>query len=240
MFVGHYAVGLVAKKVEPKLNLGWVFLAVMLPDALLGLFVLLGIEKVTIPVNYQDLRYLTFEFPFSHGLVAALLWSGLTFVFFNWLWRRNARATKMAALMAAAVFSHFLLDVIVHIPEIPLLAQDSLKIGLGLWHHLGVALGFETFITFMGLVIYLKANPNIRLRAKIGLPILIGFLILFTVGGQLFSPAPPNAASLAASWIVMTIIIALIGYWLEKGIAPSPFFSRLQNAITLSPKRNQL
>ena len=51
MFVGHYAVSLALKKVEPKLNLGWTFFAVMLLDALLGLFVLLGIEKATIPAN---------------------------------------------------------------------------------------------------------------------------------------------------------------------------------------------
>ncbi|MFC1978043.1 hypothetical protein ACFLWS_07275 [Chloroflexota bacterium] len=73
MFVGHYAVGLALKKVEPKLSLGWTFLTVMLLDAFLGLFVLLGIEKITIPPNYQELHYLTLEFPFSHGLVAALV-----------------------------------------------------------------------------------------------------------------------------------------------------------------------
>jgi len=218
MFVGHYAVSLVIKKVEPKLNLGWTFFAVMLLDALLGLFVLLGIEKATIPANYQDLHYLTFEFPFSHGLVAVLIWSGLTFVLFKWLWRRKTNATKISVLMAVAVLSHFLLDAIVHISEIPLLAQDSLKIGLGLWNNLWAALGLEVLITLAGLCIYIKAKTKLRLRAKIGIPILIGFLILFTVGGQAFSPAPPNVAGPAASWIGMTIVIALIGYWLDKDI----------------------
>jgi len=216
MFVGHYAVSLAIKKIEPKLNLGWTFLAVMLLDALLGFFVLFGIEKITIPSNYQELHYLTFEFPFSHGLVAALVYSGLSFAIIKWFWRGNANAIKVASLMAVAVFSHFLLDVIVHIPELPLLGNDSLKIGFGLWNNLWVALGLEVVITIVGLIIFFKANPH--RRAKIGIPILIGLLTLFTVGGQAFSPAPSNVAGPAISWVVMTFIIALIAFWIDKDV----------------------
>ncbi len=218
MFVGHYAVSLIMKKAEPKLNAGWTFLMVMLPDALLGLFVLLGIEKASIPPNYHELHYLTFEFPFSHGLVAVLLWSGLTFVSVKWLRRGAIDSTRIAALMAVALFSHLLLDVIVHIPEIPLLAQNSQKIGLGLWNNLWVAISLEVFITLTGLICYIKAQPNLRRRAKIGFPVLIVFLIFLTVGGQAFSPAPPNVVMPAAGWIVMTFVIALIAYWLDKDI----------------------
>ena len=218
MFVGHYAMGMAMKKVEPKLNLGWTFLAVMLLDALLGLFVLLGLEKATIPENYQDLHYLKFEFPFSHGLVAALLWSGVTFVIFRWLWQEKPNVAKMAGLMAAAVFSHFILDFIVHIPEIPLLTQNSPKVGLGLWDNLWVALGVEVGITLVGLALYFRAKPVLTQRAKFGFPILIGGLILLSVGGQAFGPAPPNVTGPAINWIVMTVVIALIGFWLDKDV----------------------
>ncbi|NOX52312.1 MAG: hypothetical protein GXP16_17520 [Gammaproteobacteria bacterium] len=217
MLVGHYAVGLALKKVAPRLNLGWTFLAVMLLDALLGLFVLLGIEKALIPTNYHELHYLTFEFPFSHGLTATLFWASATFLIVKFLWRGNF-STTAAIVMSVAVFSHFLLDVIVHIPEMPLAGENSYKVGFGLWNNLHLALGLEVFVTLVGLTLYLNTRPMMRRRSKIGVPILIGVLILMTVGGQAFAPAPTDVTGPAFSWIGTTLLIALIAYWLDKDI----------------------
>lgn len=73
MFVGHLGVALGLKRAEPRLNLGLLCFATLLLDFLLGLFVLLGIEQVHVPATYAALHYLTFTFPFSHGLLAHLL-----------------------------------------------------------------------------------------------------------------------------------------------------------------------
>jgi hypothetical protein len=76
MFVGHYGVSFVAKRYDPSLPLWLLFLAVQLLDVLWAPFVLLGIEKVRIVPgitrsNPLDLYYM----PYTHSLVAALLWS---------------------------------------------------------------------------------------------------------------------------------------------------------------------
>lgn len=226
MFVGHYAAALAMKKVEPNLNVGWTFFSVMLLDGLLGVFVLLDIENVVVPVDYADLHYLTFEFPFSHGFAAAIFWSVLAFWVTSTLLKKKATALKIARLMAIAVFSHFLIDLIVHIPEMPLLGQDSVKVGFGLWHDLYLALGLEILITIAGLVFYFQAKPNCPLRAKIGMPLLIAVLAVLTVTGQALAPAPSDITGPALTWVAGTFLFAMIAYWLDIQTGPEEHRNR--------------
>src|SRR5689334_19932365 len=117
MFAGHLAAGLALKKAEPRVNLGILFFASLFADFLLGLFVLFGIEQVHVPANFADIHYLMFTFPYSHGLLASLLWSLLAFLVVQPLWRKKREQKRRAGLVIAlAVFSHFLLDWLVHIP----------------------------------------------------------------------------------------------------------------------------
>ncbi|WP_321395752.1 hypothetical protein [Emcibacter sp.] len=216
MFVGHYGAGLALKKYKPGINLGWLFLAVMLPDILLGVFVLFGVEKITVPENYSALHYLTFDFPYSHGLLASLLWALFAFLFVRLLKIGKADNKMIAWLMALAVFSHFLLDVLVHIPEMPLLGNSSVHLGLGLWKNLPLSLGLEVLVALAGLGLYLAATPKPSARQKFGVPALVFLMICFTVGGQLFSPAPENTVGPAVSWIMSGVLIALVAGVLDR------------------------
>ena len=56
MLIGHLGVGLALKKTEPKINVGWLFFMALFFDFLLGIFVLLGLEQVQIPENYDELQ----------------------------------------------------------------------------------------------------------------------------------------------------------------------------------------
>src|SRR5215471_9812569 len=124
MFVGHYGVSFAIKRWAPRISLGTLFLSVQLLDVLFSIFVLLGIEKLRIvpgftAYNPYDLYYM----PYTHSLVGALAWSviaaGLA---------RAAGARVSAAWIGAAVFSHFVLDVPMHTPDMPLLDNGSPKI----------------------------------------------------------------------------------------------------------------
>src|SRR5262245_56887201 len=134
MFVGHLGAGLAAKRIAPRPNLGMLFLAAMLLDALLWIFVLLGLEQVHIPANFAETHYLTFNFPYSHGLLPTFGWAvaaALATRAFGW----SARA---ALVIAAVVSSHFVLDVVVHVAGLPVLGPRSPHLGLGLWRHTGL------------------------------------------------------------------------------------------------------
>lgn len=79
VFIGHLGAGLALKKVAPELNPGLLLFAALFLDVLPGLFVLAGIEQIIVPVNYVQLHYLNFIFPWSHSLLATFIWSLLAF-----------------------------------------------------------------------------------------------------------------------------------------------------------------
>ena len=103
MFVGHLGAGLAAKRLAPEVRLGVLFLAAMGLDALLWIFVLLGLESVHFPASVGEARYPTFTFPYSHGLVASLAWSAIAFALVRvagrslgaaLVWRRRCSPTS--------------------------------------------------------------------------------------------------------------------------------------------------
>jgi hypothetical protein len=161
MFAGHLGVTLAAARVEPRVNVGVLAAASLLLDLLLWPFVLFGWESVTIPADFAQTHQAAFEFPYSHGLVAAALWSAAAALLAGLRWRgRGGTAARFAGLVAAVVFSHWLLDALVHRPELPVLAAGSRPLGLSLWNHLGAALVIEAALVVAGLLLYL---PGCRL-----------------------------------------------------------------------------
>jgi hypothetical protein len=100
MGVGHLAVALMLKRAEPRIKLGLLFFASVLSDFLLGVFYWLGFEHASIPAHYENAHSMSFSFPYSHGLVATLLWSAFVFLLARYLWRRgdNARIGIILAL----------------------------------------------------------------------------------------------------------------------------------------------
>ncbi len=141
MFVGHYSVSFAAKTAEKRIPLWLLFIAVQFIDVLWSIFVLLGIEKVRIvpgitASNALDLYYM----PYTHSLLGVLFWSALAFVVCQFV--PSLRGKRTGLILAAAVFSHWTLDLIVHRPDLAL--YDSVgKMGFGLWNYRGAAFGLE-------------------------------------------------------------------------------------------------
>ncbi len=215
MLVGHFGAGLLFKRAEREVNLGVYFLAAMLPDIILWILVLVGIESIGIPSHFAAKQYYIFNFPYSHGFTADILWSVLAGLF---VWKKlewdHLHAYRAGVAVAAAVFSHFILDFLVHIPEMPLLGEASPKIGLGLWNHMDIALGIELLITLAGLVIYVRGTRRILIK-RILISFIIILLALLTVAEHTMSPKPMAPEALAIRGIVITIVISAIGFWVD-------------------------
>ena len=88
---------------------------------------------------------------------------------------RNIASDSAALLVGFAVFSHWLLDLIVHRPDLAIY-DDTLKVGFGLWKHRGIEFVLEIGILLFGAVLYLKRNSAIA--RKIGIIIFVGALVL--------------------------------------------------------------
>ena len=217
MFAGHLAAGLALKQADQRVNLGLLFFATLFADFLLGIFVLLGLEEVHVPANFAELHYLTFTFPYSHGLIASLFWALLAFLLVQLLWPapRAARG-RIGWVIALAVFSHFLLDWLVHIPELPILGEASPKLGLGLWHNLALALALEALLVVIGLALYFKAVKPARRVTQVGVVLLMILVTGATVAGQAFSNTPPPPTGAALSWIIQPLVLGAVAYWLDR------------------------
>jgi hypothetical protein len=221
MFLGHYGVALALKRAEPKISLGSLFLSVQIADLLWGCFLLIGWEHVRIAEDPNPL--LTFDFtdyPISHGLAGMACWAlGAAVIYYSWPTRDTSRHWQASAVIGLAVLSHYLLDVVVHVPDLPLLGNDSPKLGLGLWRHEGAAVALEALLLIAGAAVYVarqtKRHPVRRVRLTVVLIILAAVYAAAILG-----PPPPSVTAVAAGDIVFILAMTALAAWADK--APSP------------------
>jgi hypothetical protein len=125
-------IGFAAKRVVPKAPLWVLLVATQALDLLCYAFMSLGIERMaesTVDLT-NGIQFLTEgSVPWSHGLFMSLVWSLGFGALAGLLWRD--RRTGIA--VGLAVFSHWVLDFIVHLPDLPVLFEGSPLLGLGLW-----------------------------------------------------------------------------------------------------------
>jgi uncharacterized membrane protein YeiB len=217
MFLGHYGVALALKRAEPKLSLGTLFVAVQLPDLLWGIFLLLGWEQARIVPGHTAITPLEFlSYPISHSLVGALAWSFVAAaLYYSWPTRDTSRHWQAAAMVGLAVFSHYPLDVLVHIPDLPLSGNSSVRLGLGLWNNPAATLIAEAVVFGIGLAIYVARRSNrhpVRLRRLV----IVVLLLVGTYVASLLGPVPPSMTVVAVSDIVFLLTIAALAAWADR------------------------
>ena len=214
MFVGHYAASLALKKFEKRASLGVLFLAVQLVDIVFFPLVLLGIERINIVENFTQSTHFELEFmPYTHSLAAFLVWSGLTYAFFRWV---VVKSHAVALVVALAVMSHWLLDVIVHTPDLPLWSDSSLKLGLGLWNNAVATFTLEAVLLLAALWLYLSSTTAMTKAGKYGMSIFVVFLILANVP-NVFGPLQGDSkVVLAATALAAYLLFAAVAFWLDK------------------------
>jgi hypothetical protein len=211
MFIGHYAIALGAKKVAPQLSLGTLFLATQLVDLLWPLFLLLGIEHVRIDPGNTVMTPLDFyDYPVTHSALGALLWGvliGGTYLAFN-------KSVRNAIVIALLVFSHWLLDLLTHRPDLPLVPGTAARFGLGLWNSFLGSIVVEVGLFVGGIVLYLRAT---RAKDRIGRYAfwsLIGVLALIHLG-NVFGPPPPDTRMIAYAGNALWLFVAW-AYWADR------------------------
>jgi membrane-bound metal-dependent hydrolase YbcI (DUF457 family) len=213
MGVGHIAVALGASKAAPRLNVGWLVFAALLSDFLLGIFGALGLEHATVPTNFAERHYLLFTFPYSHGLLALLLWAAIAAFLIS---RTDSFDRKrLFIVVAVVVLSHFVLDGLVHVAGLPLVGENSPKLGLGLWNHLRLELLLETLMAIAGVAIYWRLRGASKSAvSRYGMAIFVGVVTAMT-WTQLLSTAPPNPQQLVMVWVVVPLAFSAIAFALD-------------------------
>lgn len=211
MFIGHYAVALASKKAAPKTSLGTLFLSAQLADLLWPFFLLTGIEHVRIEPGNTVVTPLDFyDYPFSHSLAGAIVWSlalGLLYFTFR-------RYTRGAWIVGLCVFSHWILDAVVHRPDLPLAPGGNIYVGLGLWNSLIGSIVVELGIFLISLVLYLGTTSAQDRIGRYSLWLLVLVLMIIWLA-NILGPLPPSERAIAiagnAAWLFV-----LWAYWIDR------------------------
>lgn len=201
MFVGHLAMALGAKRVDRRLPLGAAVAAAFGLDLLWPLFLLLGIEAVTVHAGDTAFTNLAFDsYPWSHSLLAVAGWSGIVAA----VGRLAYGSWTPGALLAALVVSHWVLDFVTHRPDLPLWPAGPLA-GLGLWNSIPGTIAVEGLLFACGLWLYTRATvPRDRTGrwALVGLAAVTGLVWI----SQPWAPPPPSAAAVAWGALLMWLL----------------------------------
>jgi hypothetical protein len=196
------------------LNVGWLVLAALLSDFLLGIFAGMGLEHATVPPDYSARHYLLFTFPYSHGLLALLLWAGIAGFLISRAYVSDR--SRMFLVIFLVVLSHFVLDGIVHVAGLPIDGENSPKLGLGLWNHMPLELSIETVMAIIGVVMYLRlSGSSAPAFGRYGMAVFVVFVTAMT-WTQLFATTAPKPEAMIVGWIVVPVAFSLIAYALDR------------------------
>jgi membrane-bound metal-dependent hydrolase YbcI (DUF457 family) len=211
MFIGHFGLGFGAKKAAPAVSLGTLFAACQFADLLWPSLVLLGYERVDVQPGATKMTPLDFvSYPYSHSLLALCVWGAAFGAAYVAIRRTRISAAVTLALL---VVSHWLLDYVVHRPDLPLTLHGPARYGLGLWFSIPGTLAVELSIFAAGIALYLRETDARDRVGSIGLWSLVAFLLVAYVAST-FGPPPPTAAAVAWSAQAMWLLVAW-AYWVD-------------------------
>lgn len=212
MFIGHFGAGLAGKRVVPRIKLGTLFIASQFIDLLWPLFVMLGIERVRVDPGNTAVTPLDFYYyPFTHSLLGVIFWALLVGLLF-FLIRKSVRGSVFLGIL---VISHWLLDLIVHAPDLPLAPGTHTLVGLGLWNSFYGSLILELAFFAIGFWLYVRttvASDRVGTFALWGLAL---FLVVITLANYYGPPPPDNRIAIGivgeAQWLIV-----VWAYWIDR------------------------
>jgi hypothetical protein len=218
MFVGHYGISFAVKSVGARVPLWVWFIAVQWMDVVWSVLVLLGIEKVRIVPGFTEANALDLYYmPYTHSLPGSILLSLVLGVIVALSTAGNRVTT--AILVAAASFSHWVLDLLVHVPDLPLY-DNAAKVGLGLWRHVTLSFPLELIVLGLGAWLYARMTKYGHANGKY---LYWGFVILLAAFQAYanFGPPPSSPEAMAMMALFFYLTLALLAAWVERSVTVS-------------------
>jgi len=190
MIAGHYGLAAGVKNWAPRLPLWALMLSTFFLDVVFIFMYVAGIEYITPadPAHPSGYGSGLIHAYYTHSLVGALAIAALVgWVASRWWGRRGG------IVIAAVVFSHWILDLVVHRPDLPILpgnAGNLPLLGFGLWETPILSAAIELALVLGGAWLYYRSALRL--------------------------PSPPNASAshrrnvLAASGVTTALLLLLL------------------------------
>jgi len=211
MFIGHYALGLAAKRAAPRTSLGTLFIAPTLADLLWPFLLLLGLEHVhAVPSTNPFLVGWFDDYPYSHSLFLLLVWGAL----FGYLYRARTGNKRAALVIGLLVVSHWVLDVITHRPDMPIYPGGP-QVGLGLWNSVVATIVVESLMLVFGVAMYARTTRARDGIGRWGFWSLVMLLVISYVA-SIKAPAPTSVTALAIGAIIFGWVFVVFAWWVDR------------------------
>jgi hypothetical protein len=210
MHVGHFAVGLLAKRVEPKVSLGTLVLAAMLADFLWVIFLITGIEHVEFKPGMGAANYVaSIDVPWSHSLLMDVIWGAL----FAGVYFFRRRYPRGAWVLFGAVLSHWLLDLVSL--KSPLAPGIHDEYGLRLWTSVPATIIVEGGFWLMAIIVYARST---RPKNRLGTYAFWVGIALLTLSWyrNITGPPPPSAFAAGISSLIYFSLTVAWAYWMNR------------------------
>ena len=211
MLVGHLAVGLIAKRIEPKVSLGTWILAALFADLVFFPLLIMGVEHIDALPGVAANRAVGRDIVYSHSLAMGVVWGAL-FAGVYFLRRRYPRG---AWLLFGVVVSHWLLDFISHRPDMPLAPGVHSVYGLGLWNSLPATIIVEGGFWLFAIIIYLRAT---RPNGRAGVYAFWVWVALLTLVWQanIRAGIEPNPVKAGLGGLIAFSVMVAWAYWINR------------------------
>lgn len=202
------------------MSLGVLFIATQLADIVFFILVPLGIEHLRIIPGFTEASpFDLYDYPISHSLLGAIAWSVVTYLVVRFIPLKalndNSYRKRAALVLSVAVFSHFVLDVLVHTPDLLLIPGLDMRIGLGLWNSIIATVAVELAILLVGCWVYIRStHSGAGLTGKYGMYVFMVVLAIVTVGTPFMTF--PNVLTVVMASELLYAVFALAAWWLDK------------------------
>lgn len=209
MLAGHYAAAYALKAARPAVPLWALFVAVQAVDVVFFVLAVTGVENLAVnPGADGPLAMNLVHIPFTHSLVLNLAYAaGLV------LAGLFAKRTVLGLVLAAALLSHWSLDLFVHLRDLPLTIAATTKVGLGLWRYPIPALLLEVGLVVIAYALLRRklAETQARRWADIGAVLLVVIQLSYVLG-----PAPASVMQMVIAAEAIYFVMAVLAYQVDR------------------------
>ena len=177
VITGHFGLAAGAKSADYRAPLWSLMLATVWLDVVFVPLVLLNIESIETPPG-GGYGTSVIHADYTHSLLGALILSAAFGAVAWWRWDR-----RLGLLLGAVAFSHWVLDLIVHRGDMPILpgnAGDLPLLGFGLWRVPVASILVEAALLVAGVFLYWRAAKSLPSQGGRVTPSLVAGALLLS------------------------------------------------------------